>query len=185
MNLPAKLTAKEIKELLHLEPHFEGGWYRRTYESGEMIAAEALDARYAGPRHTGTAIYYLLEPGTFSEMHRLKSDELFHFYLGDAVEMLQLTPPHQDMPSGAEPEPDPGSSQRILLGHDLAQEQVPQVLAPMGVWQGSRIAPGGSFALLGCTVSPGFERADYEAGEREALLRQWPEHAELILALTR
>ena len=86
------MTADEVKKLLGLVPHpCEGGWFRRTYESGERIAAEAFaDSRYVGARMTGTAIYYLLEPGTFSEMHRLRSDEIFHFYAGDAVEMLQL-----------------------------------------------------------------------------------------------
>jgi predicted cupin superfamily sugar epimerase len=182
MNPPGKITAAEIKEILHLEPHpVEGGWFVRTYESEAMVPGTALDARYTGARHTGTAIYYLLEPGTFSEMHRLKSDEIFHFYLGDPVEMLQLTPPHEDLAG----EPDPGASERIVIGNDLAAGERPQVLAPHGVWQGSRLVPGGQFALLGCTVSPGFEFEDYEAGEREALIAQWPEHAELIRGLTR
>src|ERR1700685_1939361 len=88
------MTADEGKKLLGLVSHPRGGgWYVRAYEAGERVAAaEFADARYAGPRHTGTAIYYLLEPGTFSEMHRLKSDEIFHFYAGDSVEMLQLFP---------------------------------------------------------------------------------------------
>ena len=176
-----KLTADEIKEILHLTPHpTEGGWYVRTYESHATIGQRALDLRYPGDRHTGTAIYYLLEPGTFSEMHRLRSDELFHFYLGDAVEMLQLVPPHPELRD----EFDPGASERILIGNDLAAGQRPQVLAPHGVWQGSRLLSGGSFALLGCTVSPGFEFEDYEAGKRDELIAQWPEHAELIRALT-
>ncbi len=182
-----KLTADEIKEILHLTPHpTEGGWYVRTYESDAMIEPSALGPQYAesenkGPRHTGTAIYYLLEPGTFSEIHRLRSDELFHFYLGDPVEMLQLTPPHPELPE----EFNPGASERIVIGNNLAAGERPQVLAPQGVWQGSRLLPGGRFALLGCTVSPGFEFEDYEAGDRDALIRQWPEHAELIRALTR
>jgi hypothetical protein len=178
----ARLTASEIKEILHLVPHFEGGSYRRTYESEEKIA---LDGRYKGLRHTGTAIYYLLEPDTFSEIHRLKSDEIFHFYLGDPVEMLQLAAPRTNVTGSAEPENDPGMVERIIIGNDLTQGHMPQVLAPQGVWQGSRLLPGGSFALLGCTVSPGFEREDYEAGDRYTLIRQWPEFAGLIRALTR
>ncbi|HEY0307456.1 MAG TPA: cupin domain-containing protein [Acidobacteriaceae bacterium] len=180
-----RLTAAEIKEILHLVPHFEGGSYRRTYESEEKIAPAALDARYTSERHTGTAIYYLLEPGTFSEIHRLKSDEIFHFYLGDPVEMLQLAAPRVNVTGSAEPENDPGMAERIIIGNDLAQGHRPQVLAPQGVWQGSRLLPGGSFALLGCTVSPGFEREDYEAGDRYTLIRQWPEFAVLIRELTR
>src|SRR5882762_4546834 len=86
------MTAEDVKKMLKLQPHpVEGGWFVRTYEAAETIAPDAFsDGRYAGPRRTGTAIYYLLEPDTFSEMHRLKSDEIFHFYAGDAVEMLQL-----------------------------------------------------------------------------------------------
>ena len=124
------------------------------------------------PRRTGTAIYYLLEPDTFSEIHRLKSDELFHFYLGDAVEMLQLR--------------SDGKGERILIGTDLVAGERPQVVVPRGVWQGSqRLVKGGSWALLGCSVSPGFEFEDYEEGVRAELIDGWPEWAEMIGALTR
>jgi uncharacterized protein len=167
------VTAEDVKKLLGLAPHpREGGWFVRTYEAGELIAAEAFgDGRYAGARRTGTAIYYLLEPETFSEMHRLKSDEVFHFYAGDAVEMLQLMAD--------------GRGERVVFGNDLARGQRPQVVVGRGVWQGSRLVPGGRWALLGCTVSPGFEFEDYEAGERVELCRRWPEFAEEIGALTR
>ncbi len=89
-----RLTAEEVKRLLNLRPHpREGGWFVRTYEADEIVSAEVFsDGRYDGPRRTGTAIYYLLEPGTFSEMHVLASDEIFHHYAGDTVEMLQLHP---------------------------------------------------------------------------------------------
>ncbi|WP_263368748.1 cupin domain-containing protein [Edaphobacter bradus] len=167
------MTADEIKKVLGLEPHpREGGWFRRTYGAEEWIAAEALaDGRYPGKRRTGTAIYYLLEPGTFSEMHRLGSDELFHFYAGDPVEMLQLLPS--------------GGGRTVAIGNNLAAGQRPQVLVERGVWQGSRLVRGGQWALLGCTVSPGFEYEDYESGERASLSRQWPEFREMIATLTR
>jgi uncharacterized protein len=167
------MTAEDVKKLLGLAPHpREGGWFVRTYEAGELIAAEAFgDGRYAGARRTGTAIYYLLEPETFSEMHRLESDEVFHFYVGDAVEMLQLTAD--------------GQGERVLIGNDLVGGHRPQVVVGRGVWQGSRLVAGGRWALLGCTVSPGFEFEDYEAGERVELCRRWPEFAEEIGALTR
>jgi uncharacterized protein len=167
------VTVEDVKKLLGLAPHpREGGWYVRTYEAGELIAADAFgDGRYEGARRTGTAIYYLLEPETFSEMHRLKSDEVFHFYAGDAVEMLQLMAD--------------GRGERVVIGNDLARGQRPQVVVGRGVWQGSRLVPGGRWALLGCTVSPGFEFEDYEAGERVELCRRWPEFAEEIGALTR
>ena len=147
------MTADEVKKLLGLAPHpREGGWYVRTYEAAEMVSLP----RYDGPRRTGTAIYYLLERETFSEMHRLKSDEVFHFYAGDAVEMLQLRDGHAG---------------EMVVRH--------------GVWQGSRLRAGGKWALLGCTVSPGFEFEDYEAGDRAELMGLWPEFAEMIAELTR
>ena len=160
------MTAEDVKRILGLAAHpREGGWYVRTWESAEMVAAGV------GERRTSTAIYYLLEPETFSEMHRLKSDEVFHFYAGDAVEMLQLAE---------------GSAGRtVAIGNDLAAGERPQVLVERAVWQGSRLKPGGRWALLGCTVSPGFEYEDYETGGRAELMGLWPEWAELISELTR
>src|ERR1700728_138753 len=119
------MTAEEVKRLLGLKPHpREGGWYVRTYEASELVAAQtSADGPYDRERRTGTAIYYLLEPGTFSEMHRLKSDEVFHHYAGGAVEMLQLLPD--------------GGHKSIVIGSDLAAGERPQVLVPRGVWQGS------------------------------------------------
>jgi predicted cupin superfamily sugar epimerase len=130
------MTAEEVKKMLGLKPHpREGGWYVRTYEAGETVAAEAyVDRRYASARRTGTAIYYLLEPDTFSEMHRLKSDEVFHFYAGDAVAMLQLTAD--------------GRGERVVIGNDLVRGERPQVVVGRGVWQGSRLVAGGRWALL-------------------------------------
>ena len=172
-----KLTAQEIKDLLGLKPHpREGGWYVRTYESDDWIGQASLELRYLragadGPRRTGTTIYYLLEPDTFSEMHRLLSDEVFHFYLGDPVEMLQLFPD--------------GTSRVTILGPGIANGQTPQHVVPHTVWQGSRLLTGGSFALLGCTVAPGFEFEDYKTGDRAELCARWPQRRELIIALTR
>src|SRR3984957_4713602 len=167
------MTAEDVKKLLGLKPHpREGGWYVRTYEASEFVGAAAFgDARYAGPRRTGTAIYYLLEPGTFSEVHRLRSDEVFHCYAGDAVEMLQLR--------------EGGSGTTVVIGNDLLRGQRPQVVVERGVWQGSRLVDGGQWALLGCTVSPGFEFEDYETGGREELSAGWPEFAGEIAGLIR
>ena len=167
------MTAAEVKQLLNLKPHpQEGGWYVRTWESAEMLPATSFaDARYPTPRRTSTAIYYLLEPDTFSEMHLLQSDEIFHFYLGDPVEMLQLHPG--------------GASKRVIIGNDLLAGQSPQLIVERGIWQGSRLVPGGAWALLGCTVAPGFEFEDYSEGHRHQLIAHWPEESELIHALTR
>jgi predicted cupin superfamily sugar epimerase len=128
-------------------------------------------ARYGAPRRTSTAIYYLLEPGTFSEMHRLESDEIFHHYLGGPVEMLQLFAD--------------GSSKVTVIGKDIAAGEVLQHVVPRGVWQGSRMLRDGEWALLGCTVSPGFEFEDYTDASYEDLVARWPGEAERIRMLTR
>ena len=160
------MTASEIKALLNLAPHpIEGGSFRQTY-----ISAERMELA-RGSRSAGTAIYYLLEAGTFSEMHVLESDEIFHFYLGDPVEMLQLLPD--------------GSSAVFTLGPDLQAGQHVQLAVPAGVWQGTRLIGDGKVALLGCTVSPGFDYADYRSGTAEELIAKWPSQAEPINALTR
>ncbi len=160
------MTADEIKTLLNLQPHpIEGGHYRQTY-----VSAVPVDL-VRGRRSCGTAIYYLLEPGTFSEMHCLDSDEIFHFYLGDPVEMLQLHPN--------------GRSERFTLGPDLKAGQHVQLVVPAGVWQGTRLIGDGKVALLGCTVSPGFDFADYRGGSYTELAETWPSEAERIKALTR
>ncbi|ABF40993.1 protein of unknown function DUF985 [Candidatus Koribacter versatilis Ellin345] len=167
-----KMTAERVKELLGLKPlAIEGGYFSETYRAEQVIAREALGDEYGGARRVCTAIYYLLEPGEFSEMHRVKSDEIFHFYLGDPVEMLQLWPD--------------GSTRRVVIGTDLDAGMQPQVIVPRGVWQGCRLIAGGSVALMGCTVSPGFEYADYESGKRDELVRGWGSVKDMIEALTR
>jgi uncharacterized protein len=160
------MTAEEIKNLLKLEPHpIEGGWFRRTYTSTGTVEL----AR--GERSQGTAIYYLLESEIFSEMHVLESDEIFHFYLGDPVEMLQLYPQ--------------GHSAVLILGQDLKAGQQVQVIVPAGVWQGMRLIGDGQVALLACTVTPGFSYADYHSGKYADLAERWPDQAGRIRALTR
>ena len=164
------MTAEEIIALLGLTPHpDEGGYFCETFRSAETIQEAHLPGRYGGRRHFGTAIYYLLSEGTFSALHRLKSDEIFHFYMGDPVEMLQLPP---DAPGRV-----------VTLGQDLRSGMRPQVVVPRGVWQGARLAPGGRWALMGCTVKPGFEYIDYEHGRAEPLAEAYPEFAAFIRAL--
>lgn len=160
------MTADEIKNLLKLAPHpIEGGYFRQTYVSEVSVAL------LRGVRPYGTAIYYLLEAGTFSEMHMLASDEIFHFYLGDPVEMLQLFPN--------------GDSVVVTLGPHLSTGQRVQVIVAAGVWQGTRLIGDGKVALLGCTVTPGFDYADYRSGTYAELAANWPVEAERIRELTR
>ncbi len=163
---------EDIIRMLNLVPHdAEGGYYRETYRSAETISGDMLPSRYGGARSMGTAIYYLLTTDSFSVMHKLASDEVFHFYLGDPVEMLQLYPD--------------GSHSIELLGSDLEAGQHPQLVVPTGVWQGCRLVPGGRFALMGTTVAPGFEMADFETGSFEELTGLYPDCTEMIRKLTR
>ena len=164
------MDAETIIRQLGLQPHPEGGFYRETYRSSEAIAAAALPARYGKDRNLSTAIYYLLTPDSFSSLHRLQSDELFHFLLGDAVTMLQL---HED-----------GHGETITLGQDILAGQQLQVVVARGVWQGMFLNDGGRFALLSTTVSPGFDFADFELGAYDGLTRRYPSYMALIKLLT-
>lgn len=165
------MTAEEIIKLLGMKPlPDEGGFYVETYRAADRISKEALGAKYAGQRSLATAILYLLTPETFSALHRLKSDEVFHFYLGDPITMLRL---HPD-----------GSSKVITLGSDIFNDQQIQVTVPAGTWQGAFLNRGGRFSLMGCTVAPGFEFADYESANRSELLKAYPAQRQLIIRLT-
>ncbi len=166
----AHMTAEEVITLLNLQPHpVEGGFFRETYRSADVLPQSALP-RNPGPRSLGTAIYYLLTPTTVSAMHRLPTDEIFHFYLGDPVQMLQLWPD--------------GTSRTVILGTDLKTGQLPQTVVPGGVWQGSFLIERGKFALLGATMAPGFDYADYVEGKREELIWKWSERKAMIERLT-
>src|SRR5215212_7260430 len=145
------LTADRVIELLGLRPlPVEGGHFLQTWCASETIPAAALPARYGRAKPLGTAIYYLLtdEADSFSALHRLPTEEVYHFYLGDAVEMLMLNPD--------------GTSERVRLGHDLPNGERVQHLVPRDVWQGSRLVDGGRFALMGTTMAPGFDELDYD-----------------------
>jgi predicted cupin superfamily sugar epimerase len=164
------MTADDVIAALKLEPHpIEGGYFRETYRSSAVLPHSVLPWN-AGPRSLGTAIYYLLPPQTVSAIHRLPTDEVFHFYLGDPVQMLQLWPD--------------GKSQTLILGADIAGGQLLQTVVPGGIWQGSFLLAGGKFALLGATMAPGFDYGDYLSGDRDELERDWPEQAKLIKKLT-
>lgn len=165
------MSAKEIIKFLGLEPlPFEGGYFRQTYRSEEMIEKKALPERYRCSKPFGTAIYYLLTPDMFSALHRLPTDEIFHFYLGDPVTMLQLPPD--------------GTSATITLGSDIRNGHHVQVVVSKNIWQGSILKDGGRFALIGTTMAPGFDFSDYEYGNRDDLIKEYSKHADLIVKLT-
>lgn len=168
------LTPEQIIEHFGLEPlPVEGGLFFQTYRAEETLDAASLPDRYEEDKPFGTAIVYLLttDPNSFSAMHRLPTDEVYHFYLGDPVELLQL---HPD-----------GTGERVLLGHDLLNGQKVQHVVRRGMWQGSHLAPGGSFALLGTTMAPGFTNSDYDGADPGELTARYPDWADLIRQLTR
>jgi predicted cupin superfamily sugar epimerase len=165
------MTAEQIIKHFKMQPlRHEGGYYIETYRATEQLKKEILPPGFSGDRNLSSVILYLLTAKTVSLMHRLKCDEMFHFYMGNPVTMLQL---HPD-----------GSSEIVTLGHDIFNEQKVQVLVPKGTWQGAFIQPGGKFSLMGCSVAPGFDEADFEIGDRETLLAKYPDMQELILHLT-
>lgn len=148
-------TPEEIIKAFNMKPlENEGGYFAETYRSKDS-----------------TAIYYLLTRETFSAMHRLSGDEIWHFYIGDPVEMLQL---HPD-----------GGGEAMFLGNASLQGQRMQVMVPGGTWQGSRLVPGGTFALFGTTMAPPFTLSEFALGERTELLKKYPVFTELITKLTR
>lgn len=168
------MTAEQVIDLLELRPlPGEGGWFRQTWSSPERIVSGMLGPRYRRDCVVGTAIYYLITdaPDGFSALHRLPTDEVYHFYLGDPVEQLRL---HPD-----------GRSEWVVLGTDLRAGQHVQHVAPRDVWQATRLVAGGRWALLGTTLAPGFDIAAYEAGSRQALIDTYPSLADAITALTR
>ncbi len=169
------ITADEIIEMFNFNPlhSIEGALFFETYRAPETIARAHLPDRYQSDQPFGTAILYLLtaDANSFNALHKLPTDEIYHFYLGDPVELLQLHPG--------------GDSERILLGHDLLAGQKVQHVVPRDVWQGSHLLPGGQFALLGTTMAPGYAEGDYIAGDRAQLMATYPERAALIRQLTR
>jgi len=155
---------------LGLRPHPEGGFFREMYRAPESIRKNALPPRYAGRRSYSTSIYFLLISGRASRFHRLRSDEIWHFYEGSPLTLHLLA-------AG-------GRHSRIRLGRNASAGQVFQAVLPAGTWFGATVDRRGSYSLVGCTVAPGFSFADFEPGRRAELLARFPRHARLIKALT-
>lgn len=149
----------------------EGGWYREVYRSAETIPERGLPERFPGPRCFSTSIYYLLHSDEYSAFHRIRQDELWHFYTGSPLIVHTLGPD--------------GSYGQIRLGPDVRGGERFQATVPAGVLFAATVAEPGTFALAGCTVAPGFEFEDFEAPPRADLLARYPEHAGVIQRLTR
>lgn len=168
--MPPERDASYWVTNLGLQPHPEGGFYREVYRSTEGVEHIALPERFSGGRSFCTSIFYLLELGDFSAFHRIKSDETWHFYAGGALEVVMLS----------------GSGlTTVTLGHDVTSGQRLQHTVPAGNWFASRPAPGTLFSLVGCTVSPGFDFADFEMADRQELIKDYPLAQQTITSLTR
>jgi hypothetical protein len=170
MRLPMPEAASVLIEQLGLLPHPEGGFFRETYRATMDLPGAALAPHFAGFRNVSTAIYYLLAQGDRSRFHRIRSDEVWHFYAGDPLQVIELT--------------QAGSVQVTLLGTNFSAGEVPQHMVPAGRWFGSCPAPGSGYSLVGCTVAPGFDFADFEMASRHQLLRDFPSAGEWIERLT-
>lgn len=166
-----KLTVQDVISVLNLEPlGGEGGFFRQTYRSSIFTNVEGL-----GKQFVSTAIYFLITSTEFSAFHKLKQDEVYHFYAGDPVDMLQIFPG--------------GQHNRLVISNDLKNGQRPQILVPTGVWHGSRLNKDCNdkyeWALLGTTVAPGFEYVDFELGVRDELIKKFPTLEKHIIRFTR
>lgn len=155
----------------NMRPHPEGGFYKETYRSPGIIAANALPQGFTGSRHFSTAIYFLLQQGDFSAFHRIKSDECWHFYSGGTL-LIYVIDKHANL-------------QLIKLGPNIQAGESFQYVVPAGCWFASAPAINTAYSLVGCTVSPGFDFADFELAERGVLTNQYPQHAGIITQLTR
>lgn len=165
------ITAEQIIQQYNLLPHPEGGYYKQTYISEETIPAAGLPERFSSARHFSTAIYFLLGGNDYSAFHRIKSDELWHFYAGEGLHIYVI---HPD-----------GEAELLKLGNDLVNGYSFQYVVKAGCWFASQPVTQNGFSLVGCTVAPGFDFADFEMGEKNQLLETFPQHKEWISRLCR
>jgi uncharacterized protein len=162
------LAATEIQALLGLAPHPTRGFFAETFLSTRIIPAAALPAAYGGDRPQGSVLYFMVTPEAHMALHRIRADQMYHHYLGDPLEMLLL--------------PDDGQGEVVTVGADLAAGMRPQLFIPGGTFHVSRVRPGGAYALLGTSAWPAPAPADFELGDRDALLAAHPSLAETVRA---
>lgn len=154
---------------LGLTAHPEGGFYKETYRSSENIQVCGLPFRFGSPRSFSTAIYFLLRSVDKSRFHRIKSDELWHFHLGSSLNIYVL----QNMQLSI-----------FKLGSDIDNGDSLQVTIPANCWFAAKISSPNTFTLASCTVAPGFDFKDFEMGDRQQLLQEFPSHADVIKELS-
>jgi hypothetical protein len=164
-------TAQYWINKLEFIKHPEGGYYKEVYRSNEFVHKKNLPDRYSSFRSFSTSIYFLLESNEFSAFHRLKSDEIWHFYEGAAISIVMIFPN--------------GEFKIILMGHETDAKEVYQAVIPKGCWFAAHVNGKDSFSLVGCTVAPGFDFEDFELGKRDDLLKLFPQHRDLIARFTK
>lgn len=169
--MPDQSSAKQWRKVLGMNPHPEGGFYRQNYRSAEWILEDHLPRRFNGPRTFSTAIYFLLEGDDFSAFHRIRQDEIWHFYSGSALIIHEI-----DLH---------GNYQTTRIGADWRRNEFPQAVIPAGHLFGATVSDSNGYALAGCTVAPGFEFDDFELPRRPELVQQYPQHRSIIESLTR
>jgi len=165
------LTVQQLVTLYNMQPHPEGGYYKETYRSAESINQTALPKRFLGDRSFSTAIYFLLEQGNFSAFHKIRSDECWHFYAGETLEVYVI---HYN-----------GKLEVVKLGNDISMGENFQYVVPAECWFASRPAKDTDFCFVGCTVSPGFNFVDFELAKADELVGAYPEHERVIRSLCR
>ena len=161
----------EIVQYLGLKPHPEGGFYKETYRSEGLISNDDLNSRYKGKRNYATCIYFLLSSDNFSAFHRIKQDEIWHFYKGSPISLHIIN--------------SQGHYQKIMIGSNIERGEIPQFVVKGGDWFASEVADSNSYALAGCTVSPGFDFVDFEMAEKQELIQKYPDYQQIINKLTR
>lgn len=163
--------AEAIVSHYQLKPHPEGGFYHETYRSSEVIPVHCLPEGFTAARNVCTAILYLLGANDFSAFHRIRQDEMWHFYFGGTLRLVMISPE--------------GRFSEVLLGHDVTAGERVQYVVPAGYWFGARPVKGSAFSFVGCTVAPGFDFDDFELAKRSELLEWFPGHRDLIVSYTR
>jgi len=158
-------TAQNWIQQLELSPHPEGGYYKEVYRSEEELVGELLPGDRSGIRSVSTAIYFLLEGNDFSAFHRIKSDEIWHFYAGDSLIIYAI-------------------DENGLLTEYPLNSDVPMQIIPRNNWFAAELKDKESYALVGCTVAPGFDFEDFEMGSQEDLIKEFPKHSDLIKQLS-
>jgi len=165
------MTVDILVKELDLLPHPEGGYYKETYRSEGKITQACLSSDFKGDRNMATGIYFLIEKGNFSALHKIKSDETWHFYYGDALEVIEIN--------------EQGLLTITCIGNNILNGEIFQHTVKANTWFGSRVSNNGNFSLVGCTVYPGFDFNDFELATRHELIQLFPQHKNLISELTR